>query len=109
MSARTELGRIQKATFGFGGYDDAMVGVSFTLGGESWGVGDFRGTWATRSERAEWTVEDQLGHFAQAVIFLRDVLAAAKKRDVAQLAGTPIEATFEGNRLSSWRVLTEVL
>ncbi len=106
---RTELGRITKATFGFGGYDDAMVGMSVTLGGDSWGVGDFRGTWADRTSRAEWTVDDQRGHFADAVIWLRDTLKAAKKRHVAELVGTPIEATFEGNRLTSWRVLTEVL
>ena len=28
---------------------------------------------------------------------------------VAQLIGTPVEVTFDGNRLKEWRVLEEVL
>jgi hypothetical protein len=47
---RKSIGKIQSATFGMGGYQDAMIGVSWTLGSdkECWGVGDFWGAWATR-------------------------------------------------------------
>lgn len=31
------LGKIKVVKFGLGGYQDMMIGVNFTLGGESWG------------------------------------------------------------------------
>jgi len=107
---REELGSIKRATFGFGGYQDAEIGLSLTLGGTSWGVGDFKGAWAIdRSEHARWSEQDRREGWAEAVHLLRDTLKAAKKQHVADLAGTPIIATFDGNRLVSWRVLNEVL
>lgn len=110
MAERRELGRIQKAAFGFGGHDDAMIGFSVTLGGPGWGVSDFTGTWAHEpDEHSRWTADDQKHHWAVAVRLLRDTLKAARKTGASDLAGTPIEATFDGNCLVSWRVLTEVL
>ena len=107
---REELGSIKRATFGFGGYQDAEIGLNLTLGGESWGVGDFKGAWAIdRSEYAKWSEEDRRQGWADAVRLLNDTLKAAKKQHVGELAGTPIIATFDGNRLVTWRVLTEVL
>lgn len=107
---RKELGQIQKASFGWGGYQDVMIGLTFTLGDKSWGVTDHRGMWGTeRSERAEWTEESRLRQLGEVCMWLRDILKAAKKPDVEALPGTPIEATFDGNKLVSWRVLTEVL
>lgn len=103
------LGRIVRAEFGFGGYDDAMMGLSLTFEGPSVGTSTFEGTWATRSERCERTVEDQRALFAGAVETLRDTLRAAKKRHVAQLVGVPVEVTVVGGRMESWRVLTEVV
>src|SRR4051812_29370038 len=110
MSERKELGRIQKVSFGWGGYQDAMIGLTFTLGGESWGVTDQRGMWGQdRTDSCKWTEESRLIQLGEVCVWLRDILKAAKKTDVSQLAGVPIEATFDGNSLSSWRVLTEVL
>lgn len=37
-----ELGKIQKAEFGFGGSHDTMIGLTLTLGGKSWGVSTLR-------------------------------------------------------------------
>jgi hypothetical protein len=110
VMTRTELGRIQKITFGWGGYQDAMLGLSITLGGKSWGVGDFKGAWGIdRSERAQWTEEDRLRQLGEACMYLRDLLKKANKQTLDQLQGAPIEATFDGNKLVSWRVLDEVL
>lgn len=107
---RTELGRIQKASFGYGGYQDAMIGLSLTLGGKAWGVGDFKGAWGIeRSERCQWTEEDRLRQLGEACMFLKDVLQKAGKQSVDELIGVPIEASFDGNILKSWRVLDEVL
>jgi hypothetical protein len=109
MMIRKHLGRIQKVAFGFGGYDDAMIGLSFRLGGPAWSVDVFRGAWATHSERCQWTLEDQTAKFAETVILLRDTLRAAKRMHVAELVGTPVEVTLDGNKLISWRVLEEVI
>lgn len=107
---RKELGRIQKASFGWGGYQDVMIGFTFSLGGESWGVTDHRGMWGIKhTESCKWTEESRLHQLGEADMWVKDILVAAKKTELAQLPGTPIEATFEGNRLVSWRVLTEVL
>lgn len=107
---RIELGRITHAKFGFGGYQDAMVGLSITIGGKSWTCGDFKGDWGMdRTEHCKWSEEDRLAGLGRACMFLRDLLAAAHKQDVSGLVGLPIEATFDGNTLQSWRLLTEVL
>ena len=34
----SQLGKIQEVKLGFGGYQEVMFGVSFTLGGSGWGV-----------------------------------------------------------------------
>lgn len=107
---RTELGRIQKATFGWGGYQDVMIGLSVTLGGQSWGVADFKGMWGSkRTKSCKWSEEDQLRELGEACLFLRDILTKAKKQTVDQLVNVPVEVTFENNTLKSWRVLEEVL
>lgn len=110
MSERTWLGRITKAEFGFGGYQEAMFGLSVTLEGSGSGVGDFKGAWAMeRSDRAQWTEADRVQHIFEAVWFTKEILEKAKKPHVSQLKGIPVEVTCEGNMLKSWRVLEEVL
>ncbi len=109
-ATRTELGQIQKATFGWGGYQDAMIGLSLYMGGKAWGVGDFKGAWGVEhSEHCQWSEDDRLKQLGEACMFLRDTLTKAKVQTVADLVGIPIKATFAGNRLQSWWVLEEVL
>lgn len=104
------LGRINRATFGFGGYDGAMFGITVDLRSEATGVGDFNGTWADPpSPHAKWTVEDQSKHFSDCCRLLIRTLREAKKQHVGQLVGTPVEITLDNNSLKSWRVLTEVI
>ena len=108
--SETQLGKITHAAFGWGGYQDAMIGLGITLGGKSWGTGDFKGAWGIdRSDYAKWTEDDRNKQLGEACMFLRDLLRKAKKQTVDQLQGVPIEATFDGNKLVSWRVLEEVL
>lgn len=107
---RTELGRITAATFGFGGYQEAMIGLSLTFGGKSWGVGHFEGAWGiTRSEHCKWTEEDRLRQLGEACMKLKDTLEKAGKQHVGELVGVPVECTFDVNLLKSWRILEEVL
>jgi hypothetical protein len=110
MTTHTQLGKITSATFGWGGYDGAMIGLSIGLGGESWDCGDFKGAWGIdRSDHAQWTERDRKEQLGHACMFLRDVLRNAKKQTVDQLVGVPVEVTFDDNRMISWRVLEEVL
>jgi hypothetical protein len=103
------LGKITVAEFGYGGYDDAMIGLTFCFVGE-YGTTDFFGTWAMPpSKSAAWSVADQRNHFADAVEKLNEILRLAKKKHVGQLVGVPVEVTSQGGLLKSWRVLTEVL
>jgi hypothetical protein len=105
-----KLGKIKSAAFGYGGYQDACIGVSWQLGGEIWGVGDFWGTWSLDpSEGAKWSDAERIIELGKVVMRLHKILQEAKKSDVAQLEGVPIEAEFEDMRLKSWRVLTEVI
>lgn len=104
-----QLGKIKRVSYGLGGYQDAQFGITFDLGGDGWGVGDFHGTWATHSKGCKWTVEDQRSAFADTAEYIRDLLKAAKVHSVDRLVGIPVEVTFDGNCLKSWRVLTEVL
>lgn len=107
---RKELGRIKRCEFGHGGYQDACIGVSFDLGGESWGVCDFWGDWAIScSEHAKWTDSERITNLGAIVMRLNTLLQDAKKDKVSQLIGIPVEVTFESMTLKSWRVLKEVL
>lgn len=110
------LGRIHSITFGHGGYDDAMLGVSleFRIGeGESSGVGTFLGAWDPEfikvSDHTKWTETDRERDMAACMRAIALWLKQAKVHDVYQLKGKPVEVTFEGNMLRSWRLLTEVL
>jgi len=109
-----KIGKITNVKFGRGGYQDAMMGISVSLGSDkdSWSVGDFKGTWGVDtevSEYAKWTEEDRQKHFGEVMTFVNELLLKAKKYNVADLKGVPVEVTFEGNTLKSWRILEEVL
>lgn len=105
------IGKIKSIRFGHGGYDDAMIGVTFDLGSETgWGVGDFWGTWfAERSGREQWSEADRIRKLGEVAMRINALLVAAKVHDLADLKGKPIEATIEGHALKSWRVLAEAI
>ena len=113
MNERKQLGKIQKATFGHGGYQDACIGINFTLGGESWGVGTGMTAWDANmikhSEHCKWTEADRDAEYVKIIRYVYDLLKDAKVSDVSRLVGIPIEATFDGQMLKEWRILKEVL
>ena len=104
-----KLGKIKSVKLGPGGYDDAMFGVSFELGGDDWGVIDFRGTWETRSDHAKFSEEDWKREHTDAYFRIMRIMKEAKVRDLSQLKNIPVEVTIERMKLYSWRILTEVL
>ena len=110
MIERKELGRIAAAAFGLGGYDDAMIGLSLTFESNGWSVNHFDGFWSSeRNPNARWTEEERLLNFGAVVTRLSGLLRSARTKDVADLVGTPVEITFVGDSLESFRILTEVL
>jgi hypothetical protein len=108
-----KLGKIESVRFGHGGYQDACIGISVTLAGEGWGVGDFKGAWdpelVTTSKYSKWTEEERSKSIDEMVRYVSKLLKDAKVHSVDKLQGKPIEATFNGNMLEEWRILTEVL
>jgi len=109
---RTEIGKIEKIRIGMGGYQDACFGVNFTFGSKknSWGVQTFIGAWADPpTEGAKWTVEQQKNTFAETFIKLKEVMKKANVEDANGLVGKPVEVSFNGNLLHSWRILEEVI
>lgn len=107
---KKELGKIQDAEFGLGGYQDAMIGIRFSLGGDSWGVGDFWGDWSMkRSGSEQWTDADRTKRLGETTMRINQLLKDAKVDTVSKLKGVPIEVTFDGNKMVDWRVLKEVL
>lgn len=107
---RTELGKISRSVYGLGGYQGAQFGISFDLGGESWGISDFWGFWADApGPGAQWTRENQIKWHGETADRIHELLKSAKVQEVSKLVGKPVEVTFDGNILKSWRILTEVL
>lgn len=110
MNERKELGKITHASFGMGGYQECMVGLSLAFGSKGWGVNTFYGGWAIeRSEYAKWSEADRMHEIGKAGMKLAELLQKVGKRDVKELVGTPVEVTFAGNELKDWRLLDEVL
>lgn len=113
MNERKRLGKIQRAVFGTGGYQDAQFGLFLTLGGESWGVQtSIEGGWGLGikcGERCAWTEEDRTRHFGDAMRKINQLLLDAKVDDVTKLVGVPVEVTFDSLKMTDWRVLKEVL
>lgn len=108
------IGKIRSAEFGFGGYQECMLGLSVDLESTkgSWGVGDFKGFWGPQikvSPGTKWTEETRSQHYAETMRFVGDLLKTAKVESVSDLKGIPVEVTFDRNALKSWRILEEAL
>lgn len=108
-----KLGKIESVRFGLGGYQDACLGLTVTLGAKGWAVGDFKGSWdaesVKRSEYTKWTEEERSAGYDETMRFLSKLLKEAKVDSVDKLKDVPVEVTFEGNLLKEWRILTEVI
>lgn len=112
MSTEVKLGKIQKVSFGLGGYQDTMLGISLMLGASTWSTHYHKGFWGpdiTVTERTQWTEDDRTAEFAELVHYVGELLSNANVKCVADLKNIPIEVTFEKNVLKSWRILEEVI
>ena len=108
-----KLGKIENVYFGMGGYQDSMIGLHVTISGNYWCVNDSKCAWDAEiikhTENCKWTEHDRDLDYAKIIRFISSLLKEAKVDTVEKLKGIPIEATFEGNTLKDWRVLTEVI
>ncbi len=104
------LGKIERVSIGMGGYQNAMIGISFVLTGVGWGVCDFWGDWGTeRTDSCEWTEQDRITRLGLVFMRILSLLGDAKVDTVDELKDIPVEATFNDSTLTSWRILKEVL
>ena len=108
---RTQLMKINSVYVGLGGYQNAQIGIWFDfVGSDGCGVGDGEGMWATEwSKHCKWSEQDRIDTFGKLMMKIAGWLNEAKVDSVDQLKGKPVEVTFDGNQLKSWRILTEVL
>jgi hypothetical protein len=107
---RTEYGKIASINFGYGGYQDAQLGVSIVLEGPGWEVSTFKGTWARDPDQhCRWTKEDQIQLLGETTLWLRTLLNDARVLNLNNLLNKPVVAIFEDNMLKEWRIFTEVL
>lgn len=107
------LGKIENVYFGLGGYQGAMLGLHLYFSFNSCQTGNSIATWDPEtiecSGYSQWTEQDRDKNFANICRKISLYLSQAKKRDVSQLEGVPVELEFEDNILKSWRILTEVI
>lgn len=106
------LGKISYITLGDGGYQDIQFGVSVTLDTPIGSVMDFKGYWGLTIEvgkNTKWTEADRDAAFADVMRWLNQLMMESKVTSFNALKGKPVEVTFDGNKLHSWRILTEVL
>lgn len=96
MERINQLGKITAAEFGFGGYQDAMLGLTLSFAGKGWGVGHFIGQWGK-----DWSVLQARS--------IQQLLSECGVLHISQLVGKPVEVTFDGNVFEDFRILTEVL
>lgn len=98
MNTRKKLGKITRIEFGRCP-DRGGLGLFYTLSGEGWGVDASR----------VYIGKGYLECMGDVGSYIVDLLDTAKVNYISQLKGKPVEATFEGNKLISWRILKEVL
>lgn len=110
------LGKIVRAYFGIGGYQEAMIGLFVELSFDKCcGSMQSKCAWSPAliecSTHCKWTEADRDKQFAEIVRYVDKLLNDAKVRSVDKLAGIPIEVTSEGlgSSITEWRILTEVL
>lgn len=113
MSKEIKLGKIESVKFGHTGYQDAMLGISFSLSFDGSGVNDSKCGWDAHlikcTESCKWTEEDRDKEYAEIMRYISKLLYEAKVDSVDKLKGIPVEVIMENRILKEWRILTEVV
>jgi hypothetical protein len=113
MTQETVLMKIDNATFGLGGYQDAQLGLHLSFSNSGSGVATSYSYWdyenIKHTENARWSEADRDRALIEVLRNLSVYLKEAKVSDVSQLVGIPVEVTLDNNTFRSFRILTEVL
>ena len=110
MNIVKEIGKITRADFGWGGYQDIQFGISLQFEGPSWATGTFIGAWGRDwTPDCKWTEADRGIKLGVACMALAATLKDAKVKSIQELIGKPVEVTFENGTFKGFRILTEVL
>lgn len=110
MSEEKRIGRISDIYFGLGGYQDTQIGYWLTISGKGWGTQTGSGSWASEpSTGARWTVEERNSALGATCINLVEIMNTVGVKRLSELKDVPVEVTFDGTIMRSWRVLDEVL
>lgn len=107
---KKELGKIESVEYGLCRDRGFLMGITFVL--KFPGAGCVSANEVNMSEHTEycrWTIEDQNKQIVELMHYIKKLLTDAKVNKVSELKNIPIEATFDGNMLESFRILTEVL
>jgi hypothetical protein len=111
----TKLGKISSVKFGLGGYQGAMIGLHLSFSfDECCGISDSVGAaWDPETiecdKHSEWSESDRDRALSNLMREVSKLLDQAKVTDINDLKGKPVELKLDGMKLSSWRILTEVL
>ena len=113
MKMNKKLGKISNIKFGYGGYQDVMLGLKISFEMQGSGVCDFKGFWdynlIDHSPSCQWSEAERDAFFVDLVKQISNLLNDAKVSSLDKLKNKPVELTFEGNTLRDWRILTEVI
>jgi hypothetical protein len=108
VSEYKRLGKITRAEYGQLHDREYLFGLYVELGGDSWGVTTTQMN--NLSPECKWgTTDDKAYAFLGTAEYVNTLLESAKCHYVSELKGKPVEATFDGNLLKHFRILTEVL
>lgn len=108
-----QIGVIQKVRFGNCGYQECMIGFSFTLGGKGWGtVHEIIGGWNIEpTPSAQWTHESRIKGCGEAVWKVSKIMEDAKVTNLNDLVGKPVVVTFESplGKNTGFKILTDCI
>lgn len=107
------LGKLSDVKFGICGGNNLFIGLSVTITSGVWGVQSELSAVdpvkVVHADHSDWTEEERDDGCVTLVKHISRLLDDAKVSSIEELNGIPVEATFDGNVLKSWRVLTEVI
>jgi len=112
MAQQKKLMKIESIKLGYGGYQDAMFGLTVVFAGQDCGCTDFNGFWSQTTKCTDNSKWDEIDRSSQFDVVMRQIdqlLINAKKRSLNDLINVPVEVVFLDSRLESWRILTEVI
>ena len=107
---RKQLGKIETISFGV---EDGKLGLSLTFTFGSTGCIWYETIWdfatVEKTEYSKWTEMEREQEAVELMKKISKYLNEAKVSSITELKNVPVECSFSGNMMRSWRVLKEVI